>query len=61
MAMVSLSERSINCLTSKPEIPKESNFQINNEINKSHIEKEKKEESLPKQQKYSNDTRSRNI
>ena len=52
MAMVSLSERSINCLTSKPEIQKESNFQINNEINKSHIEKEKKEESLPKQQKY---------
>ena len=50
MAMVNLSERPITCLIPKPEISKESNLKINNEINKSHLEKEKKEEI--KQQKY---------
>ena len=50
MAMVSLSERPISCLILKSQTSKEPNLQINNEI--SHIEKERKEIILPKQQKY---------
>ena len=50
MAMVSLSERPISCLILKSQTSKEPNLQINNEI--SHIEKERKEINLPKQQKY---------